>query len=635
MSTPTNLSTVLIANRGEIAVRVIRAVREAGLRSIAVYADADIDALHTRLADEAYALGGTTPAESYLDQRKILDIAARSGADAVHPGYGFLSESADFARAVTGAGLTWIGPDPDTIEVLGDKASARALARCVGAPLVPGTDEPVADAEEVIAFAEAHGLPIAIKAVHGGGGRGMRVVHRGPEDGRDPEDSRDRITSLDRDRIAGRDRERIAEAYESAVREAEAAFGRGDCLVERFLERPRHIEAQVLGDRHGRIAVLGTRDCSLQRRNQKLVEEAPAPFLDDELRERIHRAAADICAAARYVGAGTVEFLLGADGTLTFLEVNTRLQVEHPVTEAVTGVDLVREQLRIAAGAPMTVPEQTPVFGHAIEFRINAEDPALGFLPTPGTVEVFNAPGGPGVRLDSGVAAGQMVPGTFDSLLAKLIVWGRDRDEAIARSRRALSEFEIGGVATVLPFDRYVVTDPAFTAENGEFGVHTRWIEEECDADFAAHDPIAAPADPELLRFPVEIEGRRVEVGLPGALLERLGGGATGASGGDAGSEPSPGPDTVPSAELASGAGAVLAPFAARLTAWKTEDGSEVEEGQTIAILEAMKMEVPVRSPRAGTLKHRVEAGEDVTARALIGTVESDSIAAAQSRLAG
>lgn len=584
----TPIRTVLIANRGEIAVRIVRAVREAGLRSVAVYADADIDALHVRTADDAYALYGETPGETYLDSSKLLEVARLSGADAVHPGYGFLSESAAFARAVADAGLTWIGPGPDAIELLGDKARARALAAEVGAPLVPGTNEPVRDASEVQAFAEEHGLPIAIKAVHGGGGRGMRVVH---------------------------EREQIAEAYESAVREAVTAFGQGDCLVERFLERPRHIEAQVLGDHHGRIAVLGTRDCSLQRRNQKLVEEAPAPFIDDDLRDRIHAAAADICGAAGYVGAGTVEFLLGEDDTLTFLEVNTRLQVEHPVTEMTTGIDLVQEQLRIAAGEPMRVPDDIPVFGHAFEFRINAEDPALGYAPTPGVLTRFDPPSGQGVRLDSGFGAGQTIPGSFDSLIAKLVIWGRDRDEALARARRALGEFAVEGVATVLSFDRFVVEDPAFTAagESG-FAVHTRWIEEECTADFTEAASIASAGEPGLTRLPIEIDGRRAVIGLPSALLSRLGvngGGATstgesGASGADELADP----------------GAVVAPFAGTLSSWKFEEGATVSEGDTVAILEAMKMEVPVKAPRGGTLCRAATEGESLAAGATLGTVE-------------
>ncbi|KAB1659554.1 ATP-grasp domain-containing protein [Pseudoclavibacter chungangensis] len=581
------MSRILIANRGEIAVRVIRAAKEAEIATVAIYADEDADAVHVRLADEAYALGGRLPADTYLDARKILDIAARSGADAVHPGYGFLSERADFAQAVIDAGLIWIGPDPGTIELLGDKARARSLAAEVGAPLVPGTTGAVSDVDEVLAFAEEFGLPIAIKAVFGGGGRGMRVVREAGD---------------------------IREAYDAAVREAVAAFGRGDCLVERFLDRPRHIEAQVLGDRTGRVAVIGTRDCSLQRRNQKLVEEAPAPFLDGELRERIHRSAADVCAAAGYVGAGTVEFLLGEDGTLSFLEVNTRLQVEHPVTEEVTGVDLVQEQFRIANGQPMSVPETIPAFGHAIEFRINAEDPALGYLPTPGLITRFDAPGGQGVRLDSGVREGYVVPGSFDSMLAKLIVHGADREQALARARRALREFVIEGVATVLPFDRHVVTDPAFTAPDGRFGVHTRWIEEECDATFEPAEAVPTPGAPRLVRMPIEIDGRLAEIGLPESLLSRL---STAEGTGFAGAA-----DDGADAEQAD-PGALLAPFDGTLSAWKVEDGAEVEENETVAVVEAMKMEVPIRAPRAGTLTQLVAAGDAVAAGAELGSVDA------------
>lgn len=584
----TPIGAVLIANRGEIAVRIIRAAREAGIRSIAVYADADSDAMHVRLADEAYALGGQTPLESYLDMQKLLEVAVQAGADAVHPGYGFLSESADFARAVRDAGLIWIGPSPEAIELLGDKARARALAFETGAPLVPGTNEPVRSADEVLEFADAHGLPIAIKAVHGGGGRGIRVV---------------------------RERALIAEAYESAVREAVTAFGRGECLVERFLDQPRHIEAQVLGDQHGRVAVLGTRDCSLQRRNQKLVEEAPAPFLDEAVRERIHTAAHDICAAAGYVGAGTVEFLLGNDGTLSFLEVNTRLQVEHPVTEAITGIDLVQEQFRIAAGEPMRVPEEVPSFGHAFEFRINAEDPALGFLPTPGAIEDFAPPAGPGVRVDAGFGAGDTVSGSFDSLLAKLIVWGRDREEALARSRRALAEFEITGVATVLPFSRFVVTDPAFTAagETG-FAVHTRWIEEECTAEFGPAEATATPPSSDWVRLPIEIDGRRVELGLSPAAFAKLGlvaGGVHGAT------EPERGDREVAGASP----GALSAPFSGTLSAWKVADGETVAAGATVAVLEAMKMEVPVTAPQAGVVRHEIEVGAQLSAGQVLATV--------------
>ncbi|MGK0715173.1 biotin carboxylase N-terminal domain-containing protein [Leucobacter sp. W1153] len=579
-----SLKKILIANRGEIAVRIIRAAKEAEIASVAVYADDDADALHVRLADEAYALHGRTPADSYLSIEKLLAAADRAGADSVHPGYGFLSERADFASAVIAAGLTWIGPNPETIEMLGDKARARILASEVGAPLVPGTKGAVKDVEEVLDFANKFGLPIAIKAVFGGGGRGMRVV---------------------------RDHAEIRDAYESAVREAVTAFGRGDCLVERFLDRPRHIEAQVLGDKHGRVAVIGTRDCSLQRRNQKLVEEAPAPFLNDELRARIHQSAADVCAAAGYVGAGTVEFLLGEDGTLSFLEVNTRLQVEHPVTEQVTGVDLVQEQFRIAAGEPMSVPDAIPTFGHAIEFRINAEDPGLGFLPTPGMIQRFDAPGGQGVRLDAGVYAGYAVPGSFDSMLAKLIVWGADREQALARSRRALEEFQIEGIATVLPFYRHVVSNPAFTAANGSFAIHTRWIEEECTATFEPATAVPAPGESRLARMPIEIDGRLVELGLPESLLSRLAAGSVAAAV-DMEDVQATGPADP---------GALIAPFAGTLSSWKIDDGDEVRVGETVAVLEAMKMEVPVKAPRAGRLVQNAAVSSVVGANDVIGSV--------------
>jgi len=440
------MKKVLIANRGEIAVRVIRACADYGVQSVAVYADADIDALHARMADAAYGLDGARPADTYLNVPKLLAIAEKSGADAVHPGYGFLSENAAFAQAVIDAGLTWIGPRPATITQLGDKVAARKIALQVGAPLVAGTPEPVKDADEVLRFAEQHGLPIIIKAAFGGGGRGMKIAWRMDE---------------------------VAELYASAVREAVTAFGRGECFVEQFLDQPRHIEAQVIADTHGNVVVLGTRDCSLQRRNQKLVEEAPAPFLSDAQRERIHGAARDICAAAGYVSAGTVEFLLSQSGAISFLEVNTRLQVEHPVTEQTTGVDLVVEQLRVADGLPLSITATPAPLGHAIEFRINAEDVGRGFLPTPGPVTRFEAPSGPGVRLDTGVQAGSVVPGTFDSLMAKLIVTGATREQALSRARRALAEFHIEGVASVLPFHRAVVDEADFVATDG-FKVHTR-----------------------------------------------------------------------------------------------------------------------------------------------------------------
>ncbi|MGE0107675.1 MAG: acetyl/propionyl/methylcrotonyl-CoA carboxylase subunit alpha, partial [Thiomonas sp.] len=495
------MTKVLIANRGEIAVRIARACRDYGVRSVAVYADPDADALHVRAADEAWALQGSRPAETYLDIAKLIGLAHASGADAVHPGYGFLSERAEFARAVQDAGLTWIGPDPTTIEALGDKVAARKIALQVGAPLVVGTAEPVKSSAEVLAFAEEHGLPIAIKAAHGGGGRGLKVAWRSEE---------------------------VAELYESAVREATAAFGRGECFLEQFLDRPRHIEAQVLADRHGNVVVVGTRDCSLQRRNQKLVEEAPAPFLSDEQRARIHQSARDICAAAGYVGAGTVEFLLSRDGQISFLEVNTRLQVEHPVTEETAGIDLVIEQLRIADGLPLSFTETPPVRGHSFEFRINAEDPGRGYLPTPGLITRFEAPSGPGVRVDTGVTGGSMVPGSFDSLMAKLIVTGATRQQALARARRALQEFTIEGVASVLPFHRAVVNDPAFHGEEG-LGVHTRWIETEMSTHFEAVDRPDTSENMTLLRTFIEIDGKRVRLGLPSNLALQQAGANLGA----------------------------------------------------------------------------------------------------------
>jgi len=572
------ITKVLIANRGEIAVRVARACRDYGVRSVAVYADPDADALHVRAADEAYALQGMRPADTYLDIAKLIDVARRSGADAVHPGYGFLSERAEFARAVIAAGLAWIGPRPETIEALGDKVAARRIAAQVGAPLVAGTPGPVSSAAEVLAFAERHGLPIAIKAAHGGGGRGLKVAWR---------------------------MEEVAELYESAVREATAAFGRGECFLEQFLDRPRHIEAQILADQHGRVAVVGTRDCSLQRRNQKLVEEAPAPFLTDAQREHIHRAARDICAAAGYVSAGTVEFLLGQGGQISFLEVNTRLQVEHPVTEETAGVDLVVEQLRIADGHPLSFTEAPPPRGHSIEFRINAEDPGRGYLPTPGRITRFDAPGGPGVRVDSGVEAGSTVPGSFDSLMAKLVVTGATRQQALARARRALREFEIEGVASVLPFHRAVVEDAAFTGEQG-FAVHTRWIETEMAARFdAAARPEAESAAP-LLRTFVEIDGKRVRLGLPAGLALPQSAGASA---------------PTPAAAPASAPGDVPAPLTGSLVAWHRQTGDTVEAGEVIGVMEAMKMETALHAPRAGTLQCLAAAGEALAAGQVVARV--------------
>ncbi|MGV1912857.1 acetyl/propionyl/methylcrotonyl-CoA carboxylase subunit alpha [Agrobacterium vitis] len=573
------MKKVLIANRGEIAVRIIRACRDYGLQSVAVYADPDTDALFVQLADEAYGLSGAKPSETYLDIAKLIDIAKRSGADAVHPGYGFLSERAEFARAVIDAGLTWIGPDPQVIEALGDKVEARRIATSVGAPLVVGSDGPVDTAEEVIAFAERHGLPVAIKAAHGGGGRGLKVAWK---------------------------MEEIPELYASAVREATVAFGRGECFLERFLDRPRHIEAQVIADKHGTVVVLGTRDCSLQRRNQKLVEEAPAPFLTDTQRQSIHDAAKAICAAAGYSGAGTVEFLLGVDGTISFLEVNTRLQVEHPVTEETTGIDLVIEQFRIAEGLPLAIT-QTPVpRGHSIEFRINAEDPGRGFLPTPGTITRFAAPSGPGVRLDSGVDTGSTIPGVYDSLMAKLIVTGATREQALQRARRALKEFQIEGVATVLPFHRAAMETADFIGTDG-FKVHTRWIE----TDFATMPEAAMrpepAADTSLIRTHVEIDGKRHALGIPAQLLAGLGNlsataGQTAV--GDTGNTPEK--------------GAITAPVSGTVQSFKVKDGDRVAAGDLLAVMEAMKMETQIMATSAGTVSLVASEGDYLAAGSLL-----------------
>ncbi|GHC23936.1 acetyl/propionyl-CoA carboxylase subuit alpha [Kushneria pakistanensis] len=579
---PRPLKKVLIANRGEIAVRIIHACRDYGVASVAVYADGDLDALHVRLADEAFALGGERPGDSYLSIDKLLDVARRAGADAIHPGYGFLSERADFARAVQNAGLIWIGPEPSTIDVLGDKVQARRLALEVGAPLARGTQDPVAGAEEVVAFADEVGLPIAIKAAFGGGGRGLKVAWRMDE---------------------------VTECYHSAVREAEAAFGRGECFVEQYLDCPRHIEAQVLGDRHGNVVVVGTRDCSLQRRNQKLVEEAPAPFLSDEQRQRIHQAAHDICARAGYVSAGTVEFLLSRDNTLSFLEVNTRLQVEHPVTEETSGVDVVIEQLRISEGHPLSFTETPTPRGHSFEFRINAEDAAKGFLPTPGHVDTFNAPSGAGVRLDSGIESGGRVSGHFDSLMAKLIITGATREQAIARARRALEHFEIEGVASVLPFHRAVMAHDDFTGAES-FNVHTRWIETVFDTDTLEWAERQRPAtEPGMLHAMIDIDGKRHRIGLPTALLAQLAPGAAAAA-----------PEQVSDAHD----GSVTAPISGTLLAWQVDDGERVAKGDVIAIMEAMKMETQITAEADGRLTHCAEAGATLEAGQVMAEIATD-----------
>lgn len=570
------MTKVLIANRGEIAVRVIRACAEAGYTSIAVYADQDADALHVRLADEAVGLGGDTAATTYLSVDALLAAAERTGADAVHPGYGFLSESAAFARAVEGAGLVWIGPTPESIDALGDKMTARRIAQQVGAPLAAGTDEPLAGPEEAVAFAEQHGLPIAIKAAFGGGGRGLKVV---------------------------RELSEVAEAFDAATREAIAAFGRGECFVERFLESPRHIEVQVLGDGRGGVVVVGDRDCSMQRRNQKLIEEAPAPGLTPEQRTRFHDAARSICAEVQYRGAGTVEFLLAADGTISFLEVNTRLQVEHPITEAVTGTDLVREQFRIAFGEGMTIAATPEPVGHAFEFRINAEDPGRGFLPSPGRVDRLRVPGGPGVRWDSGIEEGDVVQPAFDSMIAKLIVHAETRDAALVRARRALRELVVEGPATVIPFDLLALDDAAFATET--FAVHTQWIESALLSKLETQTRPAAVPDAALQRFPVEIDGRRVVLGLPTALLSGLG-----QSAGAVIATPAADPTELRS------------PVPGTLVRWLVDDGAEVAEGDAVAVLDAMKMETTVTAHRAGALTRRAELSATIAADAVLAVIE-------------
>ncbi|GIG53531.1 acetyl/propionyl/methylcrotonyl-CoA carboxylase subunit alpha [Demequina activiva] len=584
-------SSVLIANRGEIAVRVIRACADAGLRSVAVYAEPDRDAPHVHLADEAYALGGSTAGETYLDIAKIIDVARRSGAQAVHPGYGFLAENSAFAQAVIDAGLTWIGPSPAAIDALGDKVSARHIAQRAGAPLVPGTKDPVANADEVLAFTDEHGLPVAIKAAFGGGGRGLKVA---------------------------RTREEIPELFDSATREAVAAFGRGECFVERFLDRPRHVETQCLADRHGNVVVVSTRDCSLQRRHQKLVEEAPAPFLTDDQNRRLVEASQAILREAGYEGAGTCEYLVGVDGTISFLEVNTRLQVEHPVTEEVSGVDLVREQFRIAAGEPISVLE--PVTrGHSIEFRINGENPALNFMPAPGTIRTLRFPTGPGVRIDAGVREGDTVSGNFDSMIAKVIVTGATREQAIERSRRALAEMAVEGIPTVLPFHRAVLEAPEFTASHGHFGVYTTWIESEFAETLAELGGAGAGADmaPEAEateRVVVEVGGKRLEVVLPASLAQAGRANARRGAPAKRSSRKSGGGG----ARAASGT-SLTSPMQGTIVKIAVEDGAEVAEGDLIVVLEAMKMEQPLLAHKAGTVTGLAHAvGASVSSGTLI-----------------
>ena len=580
-------SKVLVANRGEIAVRVIRAATDAGLASVAVYADADADALFVRLAGEAFALDGGTPAETYLSIDKLLAVAARSGADAVHPGYGFLAENAAFARAVIDAGLVWIGPPPEAIEALGDKVQARHIADKVGAPLVPGTKDPVTGADEVVAFARQHGLPIAIKAAYGGGGRGLKVA---------------------------RELDEVAELYESATREAITAFGRGECFVERYLDRPRHVETQCLADGHGNVVVVSTRDCSLQRRHQKLVEEAPAPFLTEAQQAELYAASKAILREAGYVGAGTCEFLVGTDGTISFLEVNTRLQVEHPVSEEVSGIDLVREQFRVAAGEPLGY-DDPELRGHSIEFRINAEDPGRSFMPAPGTLTQWRPPSGPGVRVDEGYLPGMTVPGAFDSLVAKIIVTGADRAQALQRARRALAETVLEGMPSVLPFHRVVLDEPAFAAADGTFGVHTRWIETEFTTPIAPYtDSVADPEAAQRQSYVVEVDGRRLEVRLPADLV---------APARRTSSQPARPARRGGAARPAQAASADLtAPMQGTIVRVAVAEGDQVGEGDLIVVLEAMKMEQPIAAHRAGTVRNlRAEPGASVASGAVLCTI--------------
>lgn len=566
---PNPIASVLVANRGEIAVRILRAARDLGIRGIVVHTSADAGALHVRLAEAAVEIGG------YLDIDSIVAAAVATGARSVHPGYGFLAENAEFAAAVQAAGLIWIGPPPHVIETLGDKVSARRIAREVGAPLVAGTHAPVADHGEVEAFAQRHGLPLLIKAAFGGGGRGMKVVRELGE---------------------------IAEAYEAAVRESAAAFGRGECYVERFVEAARHVEAQVLADLHGSVVVVGTRDCSVQRRNQKLIEEAPAPFLDAEVREAIHSSARALCKAAGYLGAGTVEYLLGTDGTLSFLEVNTRLQVEHPVSEESTGVDLVAEQFRLAGGARLIVGDP-PARGHAIELRLVAEDAGRGFLPTPGKLTSVAWPTGPGIRVDTGVAAGDEIDGRYDSMFAKLIVAGPDRATALRRARQALTELQIGGVPTPANLYRLVLEHPDFAGPDS-FAVHNRWLEGRFDV------PGWVEIDGDGDSVGVRIGRRLMAVQLPG--LDSLG--------------PRAAAIRAESAALqAQIAGAVAdgpevrVPMQGTIVAVSVKDGDRVEAGDLIAVLEAMKMENPIRAHRTGEVSGlAVTVGDSVAQRAMV-----------------
>ncbi|MDV2486428.1 acetyl/propionyl/methylcrotonyl-CoA carboxylase subunit alpha [Acinetobacter johnsonii] len=567
---------LLIANRSEIAVRIIHACRDMGISSVALYADDDMDSMHVELADEAWGLAGATARETYLNIPAILEVAKKSKATMVHPGYGFLSERAEFAQAVIDAGLKWVGPSPSAIEKLGDKIEARKIAASVGAPLVQGTQDPLNNADEALEFAKQFGLPIAIKAAFGGGGRGLKVVWK---------------------------LEDVKELYDSAVREAQAAFGRGECFVEQYLDQPRHVEAQVIADQHGNVVVLGTRDCSLQRRNQKLIEEAPAPFISDAIYEEILTSAKNICQAANYVGAGTVEYLLSRDGKLSFLEVNTRLQVEHPVTEETAKVDLVVEQIRVAQGHELSIKETPKVQGHAIEFRINAEDPARGFIPAFGVLSLFEAPFGQGVRVDTGVRSGSLVSSHFDSLMAKLIITGPTREIAIARAKRALKQFKIEGVASVLDFHRAVLNEADFT---DTFNVHTRWIENDFKQDLKpTKRSIPNHQQPMLLSY-IEIDGKLHRLGLPAGMFAQ---------------NPTMTSQDQPATETAVSAKHLLAPINGVISAWKVENGEQVVEGQVVAIMEAMKMEVPVLAHQSGVIQLIAQQGVTCHAEHIIGSI--------------
>ncbi|MCG7243296.1 acetyl/propionyl/methylcrotonyl-CoA carboxylase subunit alpha [Corynebacterium sp. ACRPS] len=593
------IKTVFIANRGEIAVRIARVARDLGIKSIAIYSEADAGALHTQVADEAYALPGNTAADTYMNIPALLDIAVRAGADAIHPGYGFLSENADFARTVTDAGMIWIGPSPESIELLGDKIAARRVAEEVGAPLAPGTSDPIDDWQEARAFAEEHGLPIAIKAAYGGGGRGLKVV-----------DSMDEIEG----------------AFNSAGREAMEAFGRAECYVEKFLTHPRHVEAQVLADTHGNVRVLGTRDCSTQRRFQKLIEEAPAPALSDAQRTGIIEGARSICSHVGYTGAGTVEYIVSEDGTISFLEVNTRVQVEHPVTEVVTGTDIIAEQFRIAAGEPLSIAEDPASTGHAFEFRINAEDILNGFAPCPGTIVSFEPPTGPGIRVDSAVRSGSIIPPYYDSLIAKLIVWGPTREVALVRSRQALREFDVSGVRTVLPFHRDMMDEPALigTASSAEadagaseIGVFTDWLDHNYRPSAANQVDKVEAIYTKRRTVAVEIDGKLVNIGVPMDFLAGAGAGAGAGAAGDSGA-------TAPSTAGAQSTddNAVTSPFEANLVAWNVSDGDSVSEGDSIATVEAMKMESAIKAPRGGTIKILAEEGDRLDSATVIATID-------------